>query len=76
MKIIAQARNYSPDLVKKRYVRFSLDGAFHFAEVGDDRWIDLRQGTVERDELPESVAAAAEAEHKRGQWPSYVEWPL
>lgn len=71
--VTSQSKNYAPEAVLKRYVRFDGE-TYLFCEVGIDRRYDLRQGTVTEDELPESIAAKARA--RKGFWPSYVEWPL
>ena len=68
------AKNYSPGQVVSRYVRIDGNGVFRFCEVGEDRWYDLRQGTVDREDLPADVIKAAEA--NRGKFPSYTAWPI
>lgn len=61
MKITYQSNKYAPENVLKRYVRRSTAaGGYDFCEVGKDRRHDLRQGTVEADELPEAVRIAAD----------------
>jgi len=69
------AAGYAPEQVRARYVgKWTVDGPFRFCEVGDDRRYDIRQGTVDADDLPESVRLAAEA--RAGYIPCYVDWPL
>jgi len=74
MKITYQSKSYSPEKVTKRYVRRSAAGGYSFCEVGDDRRFDIRQGTVEPDEIPEAVRAAADDLHKTSS--AYVDWPV
>ena len=74
MKVTYQSDCYHPNAVTKRYVRYSPDGVFSFCEVGQDRRYDIRQGTVDAAELPESVVAAAIENEKVSML--YVEWPL
>jgi hypothetical protein len=75
MNTIHQAKDYDATKVTDRYVRTDLNGGFWFCEVvGADRRFDVRQGTVDRDELPDWVAKEAEA--RSGFYPSYVDWPL
>jgi hypothetical protein len=73
MKITYQSKNYKPEAVLKRYVRWDGD-VFLFCEVGKSRRYDLRQGIIDSDELPEIIRLMAM--EKRGCIPSYVEWPL
>jgi capsid portal protein len=73
MKVNYTAKSYAPENVRKRYVRLAENGEFMFCEVGDDRRYDLRQGIVDRSEIPEIVAR--EAERISGTFPNYVEWP-
>lgn len=72
MEIIYQAKSYSADKVRARYVRFDADGIFRFCEVGDDRRYDLRQGIVDEKKIPVGVATKARA--IAGNCPGYVEW--
>lgn len=72
MKVTYQSQNYAPEKVLRRYVCHGHDG-YQFCEVGADRRYDLRQGTVDSSEIPETVKAAADA--RKGYWPPYVEWP-
>ena len=73
MKVTYQSKNYKPEAVLKRYVRF--DGLnYWFCEVGKNRRYDLRQGTVDASEIAPAIRDAAEA--VRGHIPSYVEWPI
>jgi len=75
MKITYQSKSYSPEKVTKRYVRrSSAAGGYDFCEVGEDRRFDVRQGTVEPDEIPEAVRAAADELRKTSC--AYVDWPL
>lgn len=69
-----QVGGYHPNKVRSRYVRRGVETGYHFAEVGDDRRFDLRQGTVSADELPEAVRVAADL--RCGFFPSYVDWPV
>lgn len=73
MKVRFQTQGYKAADVRSRYVRASAYGIYFWCEVGDDRRYDIRQGTVEPQELPEAVKAAADA--LRGTWPGYVDWP-
>ena len=74
MKITYQSKNYSPDKVTKRYVRRSTaSGEYDWCEVGEDRRFDVRQGTIEPDELPEDIRAAADELFKTSS--AYVDWP-
>ena len=68
------ARHYRPDLVRRRYVKFTRGDGFRWCEVGDDRRYDLRQGTCAASDLPEPVMDAAL--DRAGFYPPYVEWPL
>lgn len=74
MQTVYQSRDYDPDKVTDRYVRSDLSGGFWFCEVAGDRRYDVRQGTVEADELPEYLIKAAK--EREGFYPSYVEWPF
>lgn len=75
MKVIYQSKNYDPAKVTDRYVRSDMNGGFWFCEcVGMDRRLDVRQGTVDADELPEYVIKAAK--EREGFYPSYVAWPF
>jgi len=76
MKITYQSKNYKPEAVLNRYVKYAPwdGGTFHFCEVGEDRQFDLRQGTVTADELPDGLAEAA-IEHYKTSW-HYLDWPL
>ena len=75
MKITYQSKNYAPEEVTKRYVRrSSAAGGYDFCEVGEDRRYDVRQGTVEPDELPDSVRNAADELRKTSC--AYVDWPF
>lgn len=75
MKITYQSNKYAPENVMKRYVRRSTAaGGYGFCEVGKDRRYDIRQGTVEADELPEAVRVAADENYKVSC--NYVDWPL
>lgn len=75
MKVTHQSKEYKPELVKSRYVRFcKFDGIFYFCEVGKDRRFDIRQGSVDESELPKAVAI--KARENCNIFPSYVEWPL
>jgi hypothetical protein len=75
MKITYQSKKYTPEAVLARYVQYHFwNGEFGFCEVGGDRRYDLRQGTVERGELPDDIANAAIEHAKVSQL--YVRWPL
>lgn len=75
MQTVYQSKDYDPAKVTDRYVRSDMDGGFWFCEVvGSDRRFDVRQGTVEADELPEYIIKAAK--EREGFYPSYVEWSL
>lgn len=77
LKVTSQTRDFSPDMVRKRYVKApSTLGSWDWCEVGDDRRFDIRRGTLTPDELPEDVRAAAWERRENGVWPYYVEWPL
>lgn len=76
MKVERAARNFHPDQVRSRYVRLAFDDKFRWCEVGADRSVDLRQGTVKETELPADVAAAARDRRAGGVSPFYVDWPL
>jgi hypothetical protein len=75
MKVIWQSKDYAPEAILKRYVRYGPwdGGVFEFCEVGIDRRFDLRQGTVTADELPRDLAEAAIAHYEVSM--SYLEWP-
>lgn len=73
MKVTYQSSNYAPEKILRRYVRRSSDG-YQFCEVGQDRRYDLRQGTVEADEIPEAIRIKADA--LKGQYFGYVDWPI
>lgn len=70
----SEARGYSRDKVRKRYVKFVRGAGFRWCEVGDDRRYDLRQGTCAASDLPGPVMDAAL--DRAGTQPSYVDWPL
>lgn len=75
MEVTYQSRSYSPEKVSKRYVRKSYAvGGYDWCEVGPDRRYDVRQGTVEGDELPESIRSAADEHYKISS--SYIDWPF
>jgi hypothetical protein len=76
MKVTYQSKNYKPEAVLKRYVKYGPwdGGIFLFCEVGGDRRFDLRQGIVDPSELPNGLAAAAIA-HANVSW-HYLDWPL
>lgn len=75
MKITYQSKSYAPDAILKRYVRRSTAaGGYDFCEVGKDRRYDLRQGTVEPDELPDAIRNAADEHYKVSC--SYIDWPF
>lgn len=74
MNVTYSSRDYAPDHVRKRYVKHDDGDRFRWCEVGDDRRYDLRQGSVDADELPPEIAAAARA--AAGICPRYVDWPL
>ena len=75
MNVTYQSKNYSPEAVLKRYVKYCpWDGTFEFCEVGGDRRFDLRQGTVDDNELPDGLPDAAIAHANVSM--SYLEWPL
>lgn len=74
MKITYQSRNYDPAKVMNRYVRRTCaTGGYDFCEVGFHRY-DVRQGTVEADELPENIRKAADEHYKVSS--SYIDWPM
>lgn len=75
MQVTYQSKNYSPDQVVKRYVR-KASGAdnYNWCEVGKDRRYDLRQGTVEADELTDDIRALADEQYKTSC--HYINWPL
>jgi hypothetical protein len=74
MKITYQSKNYTAEAILKRYVRkINAEGGYDFCEVGEDRRFDLRQGTVDADELPDSIRAAADEHYKTSR--SYIDWP-
>lgn len=68
------APQYSPNKVRRRYVRaeVAFDG-YRWCEVGDDKRYDIRQGTCDTADLPDDVRRAADA--LRGQTFAYVDWP-
>jgi hypothetical protein len=75
MKITYQSKNYSPQAVLTRYVKYHpWDGEFAFCEVGKNRRHDLRQGTVEPSELPTGLASEAIAHVEVSI--HYLTWPL
>ncbi len=76
VSVTSCARDYAPDQVRSRYVRYAGAGDYRWCEVGEDRRWDIRQGCCTVDDLPPNVATAAIARHNEGIWPSYVEWPL
>jgi hypothetical protein len=74
MKITYQSQKYSPEIVTARYVRRTCAaGGYDWCEVGQDRRYDVRQGTVEADELSDEVRGAADENYKVSM--SYVSWP-
>lgn len=74
IRVTYQSLRYEPARVTRRYVRYDKgDGEYHFAEVNVDG-LDIRQGTVTRDDLPVEIGHRAQAASIG--WPSYVEWPL
>jgi hypothetical protein len=75
MKFTYCSKNCAPENVLKRYVRrICSSGGYYFCEVGEDRRFDLRQGTVEAEELPEAVRQAADEHYKVSIF--YIEWPF
>ncbi len=66
------SRVYATARVVKRYVRSTARG-YQWCETGA-HGLDLRQGTCDGSDLPDTVRAAADAQ--TGQAFSYVEWPL
>jgi hypothetical protein len=64
------AKSYKPDLPVTRYVRRAGDDVYFWCEVVNG-W-DVRQGTADKDDLPDEVRAKADA--IAGRWLSYVEW--
>lgn len=75
MQVKYQAHRYDPDKVTARYVRrSSATGGYDWCEVGDDRRYDVRQGTVEPDELPDHIRAEADEAQKKHC--HYITWPF
>ncbi len=75
MKVTYQSKAYAPEHVTKRYVRrSSAAGGYDWCEVGQDRRYDIRQGTVEADELADAIRTAADEHHKVSM--SYIDWPF
>lgn len=75
MNVVYQSKSYAPEQVTKRYVRrSSAAGGYDWCEVGQDRRYDVRQGTVEPDELADDIRAAADAHYKTSS--SYIDWPF
>jgi hypothetical protein len=75
MKVTHQSKNYSPEAVLARYVKYlPWSGEFEFCEVGRDRRFDLRQGTVEYAELPDGLPEKAILHAERSC--SYITWPI
>ena len=80
VRVLHQARDYAPEQVEGRYVRFDPAGGpdeFAWCETGPTtrngwRW-DIRQGRCAEADLAPEIAAKARA--AAGVWPSYVEWP-
>lgn len=73
IEVTHASKKYSPDKVRKRYVRWN-GLSYAWCEVGEDPRYDLRQGWCSKEELPPEIMEAANA--NRGQAFSYVEWPL
>lgn len=73
MKVTYQSKKYTPEAVLKRYVRHTPGGGYDWCEVGKDRRYDLRQGTVEADELPDALRMAADEHYKISL--NYIDWP-
>lgn len=69
------ASTYDPGVAYARYVRAGRGpGDFYFfCEVDPVSRLDVRQGVVDRDDVPASIRAAADARY--GFFPSYVDWP-
>lgn len=75
MKVTYQSKAYAPEAVTKRYVRrSSAAGGYDWCEVGQDRRYDIRQGTVEADELSDAIRTAADEHYKVSM--SYIDWPF
>ncbi len=70
-------KDYRPDMVRKRYVRYAGAYEWHWCEVGDDRRYDIRQGvSSDMRDFPFQIADAAINLKLDGVIPSWVEWPL
>lgn len=73
MRVTYTSKYYAPENVTARYVRRSATcETYYFCETDAKRW-DIRQGTVNAAELPETVRKAADV--RAGYFPSYVAWP-
>jgi hypothetical protein len=70
MEVTYVAKSYKPDLPVTRYVRKAGEDVYFWCEVVKG-W-DVRQGTAERDDVPEEVRVKADA--IAGTFPSYVQW--
>lgn len=81
MKITYCSFHYHPTKVTARYVALYPDNQYHWNEtagIGPSNFHtihDLRQGTVEAQELPDTVREWCDAKAKYGDWPRRVEWP-
>lgn len=77
MHPIYTSKNYDPARITSRYVTHEQDGAFWFCEcAGGERRVDVRQGYVDREDLPPNVVLEAIARRAAGVWPFAIEWPL
>lgn len=74
MRIKYVSKKFDPAQSYRRFVRMDIDGMFHFCEQDSATGYDMRQGTVDPDELPAQVREAAVA--RCTFFPSYVEWPF
>ena len=70
MEVTSIGRSYKPGLPVTRYVRKAGDDVYFWCEVVDG--LDVRQGTAEREDVPEEIRAKADA--IAGTFPSYVQW--
>ena len=74
--VVYKSKNYSPELVKTRYVRAisSTPGEYGYAEVGEDPRYDLLQGIMSAEDIP--LELRSKADKLKSQAFGYVEWPL
>lgn len=72
MKVIYESRDYLPDRVTARYVRRCVSGEYRFCEVGEDLRYDIRQGTLEPEEIPADVRDLADS--RVGHYFGYVKY--